>query len=191
MSKETAYLEVEGKYRVPSHDPVRERLREMGIPCGGIEEQRDVYYSPPGRDFGTTDEALRVRYSGHLSGLTYKGPRLSSYGLKAREEVNVSVKEGEDIERILQRLGFVPVITVTKKRQTCEQESIEISLDDVEGLGSYVEIELKGPADDPGATIEKMKKVLGIEGEHIPLSYLELILATRSSVLSEYPSRPR
>jgi adenylate cyclase class 2 len=172
-------LEIEGKFPVPSFAPVRERLQKLAVSEKGTEYQRDVYYSPVDRDFGKTDEALRIRYGKGDVTLTYKGPRLTSHELKAREEVNVQVESGKDLEIILQRLGFIPVYIVEKQRERYDWEGVEISLDEVKGLGTFVEIEVKEGGVRPEERIEAIKKKLGIEGEHIPLSYLELLRAQR------------
>jgi adenylate cyclase class 2 len=180
-------LEIEAKIRVRSHDEVKKRLHDLNIPRAGIEEQQDVYYASPWHDFGRTDEALRLRHIGGEAMLTYKGPRLHTHGLKAREEFNVRVDSGEDMEKILQRLAFIPVCTVKKRRERYEWAGAEISLDEVMHLGTFVEIELKEGWGNAEERIERIKKELGIEGEHIPLSYLELLLKGIED-RSEYPS---
>jgi len=177
-------LEIEGKYHVSSHQHIRERLRILHNPLIETEEQRDVYYTHPIKDFRETDEALRVRYTGTHYVLTYKGPRHATTGLKSREEVNIIVDSGEAVEKILQCLGFTPSYTVWKKRERYGKPGIDISLDEVQGLGTFVEIESKGAREDAEKVIEKIKKELRITGEHIPLSYLELLISIDPSVRS-------
>jgi adenylate cyclase class 2 len=172
-------LEIEGKFRVASHDGIKKRLRELHIPPTDREFQRDVYYASASRDFGVTDEALRIRYGHEETVLTYKGPRLLTHGLKSREEINVSVESGKNLDRILQRLGYTPAFTVEKQREQYEWEGVEISLDAVTGLGLFVEIEVKETGIDAEECIERIKKELGIPGEHIPQSYLELLMDQR------------
>jgi adenylate cyclase class 2 len=190
MVRDTARnsLEIEGKFRVSSHRQIRKNLRELRIPQAGVEVQRDIYFFSPIRDFVRTDEALRIRYTNGEAILTYKGPKLAVQGLKAREEVNVKVTTGEDLERIFQRLGFVLTYTVEKTRERYEWEGVEIGLDEVKGLGTFVEIEVKNSGDRTDERIEEMKKKLGIEGEHIPLSYLELLRLKETADRPEYPS---
>jgi adenylate cyclase class 2 len=170
-------LEIEGKYRVVSLGPLRKRLRDLHIVPREIEDQRDVYYASPNRDFARTDEALRVRYGTNGVTLTYKGPRLPVHGMKSREEVNVRVDSGKDLEIILQRLGLSPSYTVEKKREIYDWNGVEIGLDEVQDLGTFVEIEVKGTVTHPEERIEDVKRSLKIEGEHIPQSYLELLRA--------------
>jgi adenylate cyclase class 2 len=181
-------LEIEGKFRVASHENIQKRLQELRIPCAGIHVQRDVYYASPYRDFGRTDEALRIRYEEGKTVLTYKGPKLATHGMKAREEVNVPVNSGHDLEIILQRLGFQPAYTVEKKRVRYVWAGVEISLDEVKGLGTFVEIEIQEPVDHPETRIEAIKRELGISGEHIPLSYLELLRLRETEDRPECPS---
>jgi adenylate cyclase class 2 len=180
-------LEIETKIRIISPDTVKKRLHDLNIPCAGIEKQQDVYYTSPWHDFGHTDEALRLRHSGGEMILTYKGPRLHTHGFKAREELNVRVDSGENMEKILQYLGFIPVRIVKKRRERYEWAGAEISLDEVEHLGTFVEIEIKEGGGNAEERIERIKKELGIEGEHILLSYLELLLRENED-RSEYPS---
>jgi len=93
-------LEIEIKVRVPDLVPVRERilLGHEGTPVKVHE--RDIYYNAPHRDFGITDEALRLRYAGGSCTLTYKGKKKSEYRLKAREELICGVDPGEMTELI-------------------------------------------------------------------------------------------
>jgi adenylate cyclase, class 2 len=174
-------LEIEIKAQVPDLAPVRERilLAHEGTPVKVHE--RDIYYNAPDRDFGTTDEALRLRYAGGSCTLTYKGKKMSEYRLKAREELICVVDPGQITELILQRLGFSKVAEVEKWREYYSYRGATVSLDEVKGLGSFVEIEAPeslGP-ENPEGFVRAIAKELGIEGEPILSSYLELLLATR------------
>ncbi len=170
-------LEIEGKFRVESPGVLRRRFHDLHLVPARIEDQRDVYYSSPHRDFAHTDEALRVRYGTNGVTLTYKGPKLPVHGMKAREEINVRIDSGNNLETILQRLGLLPSFIVEKKREIYEWNGVEISLDEVQDLGTFVEIEIKGAVPHPEERIEEVKRKLKIVGSHIPLSYLELLRA--------------
>ena len=58
-----------------------------------------------------------------------------------------------------------------------------ISLDTVEELGTFAEIEViaGNENENPTATIEEIAKDIGVEGEPILESYLELLLARRKA----------
>jgi len=170
-------FEVEAKIRVADLPKIRARLVQIGAASPISTDQRDVYYNHPARDFGTTDEALRLRYEGDRCTVTYKGPKLISTGSKTREEFNVAVESGDIMEEVLQRLGFRLFAEVRKHREEFTLGTAHVALDVVEGLGPFVEIEVMvhEQGSDAEKQIERIKGELGIEGDHVPQSYLELL----------------
>jgi len=179
-------LEVELKVKIPSLDPVREQLVRSNARSGGKVHEHDIYYNAPHRDFGQTDEAVRVRYTDNHAVVTYKGPKIKKFGLKAREELNFAVESGKTFETMLDRLGFTRTLEVNKGRETFKFGTASVSLDTVEGLGTFAEIEVivENESDNPTGQIEKIAKEIGVEGKPILESYLELLLAKRSAVPS-------
>jgi adenylate cyclase class 2 len=174
-------LEVEIKTRVEDLGAIRERLLlNHASPSLRIYEH-DIYYNAPDRDFGKTDEALRLRYTEDGCLLTYKGPKIKEYRLKAREELNTGVESGNVMGAILERLGFTAVAEVEKWREYYEYRGTLVSLDEVKGLGTFVEIEARtGPTgENPQEVVMEIAKEIGVEGEPILASYLELLLAKR------------
>lgn len=171
-------LEVEIKARVPDLVTIRERLLLHHAGTSARVHERDIYYNAPYRDFGTTDEALRLRYAGGTCTLTYKGKKMKEYRLKAREELNCGVESGEMMEMILSRLGFFRVAEVEKWREYYSYRGATVSLDEVKGLGSFIEIEAPGIFEqkNPEEFVREIAKELGVEGEPILSSYLELLL---------------
>ncbi|MFM8286370.1 MAG: class IV adenylate cyclase [Planctomycetaceae bacterium] len=140
-------LEVELKYRVAGDQALRTRLTALGGVRRGEEQQRDQYFNHPQRDFAQTDEAVRVRSVGAAAAVTYKGPLVDKI-TKTREEIEVELAGpagGPAIEAMLQRLGFRPVMCVTKTRESWQLNyagrEIEVACDRVVGLGEFVELE--------------------------------------------------
>jgi len=174
-------MEYEVKIRVRSLQPVRNRLAALGFRPETNLTERDIYFNSPGRDFGTTDEALRVRSTAEGTSLTYKGPRAGIAGVKGREEVIVSVNPGGAMEEILLRLGFTRTAVVEKNREMYRVEGTFVALDEVSGLGPFVEIEAPAGlgADEAITLIARVRGRLGVKGRETPLSYLEMILARR------------
>lgn len=174
-------MEYEVKIRVESLPPTRARLAALGIGPASIRTERDLYFNSPIRDFGKTDEALRIRTSGEVTSLTYKGPKIGLGGIKAREEIIVPLASGGAMEEILERLGFTRTAIVEKIRETYHVEGAFVTLDQVEGLGSFVEIEAPPglPEAEAVALIGRIRGILRVGGEETTLSYLELILARR------------
>ena len=131
-------IEFEVKARVPPEhvEGVRQRL---GPPLA-VEAHRDAYYAHPARDFAATDEALRLSRRAERVELTYKGPRLDAR-TKARREVTVPLGDEGAAEALLEALGFRLVREVRKTRALFEAAGFEVALDDVPGLGTFVELE--------------------------------------------------
>jgi adenylate cyclase, class 2 len=174
-------LEVELKVKIPSLGPVREQLKRNNAQSCGKVHEHDVYYNAPHRDFGITDEAVRVRYTDNHAVVTYKGPKIKKFGLKAREELNFAVESGETFEKMLDRLGFSKTLEVNKWRETYKVGTALVSLDQVDGLGTFAEIEVitENETDNPTARIEKIAQAIGVVGEPILESYLEMLLAMK------------
>src|SRR5262245_15995791 len=114
-------FEVEVKYRSADHDRLRRLLIDRGAREDAPVEQEDVYLSHPSRDFAQTNEALRLRRIGTDNRITYKGPRFPG-PTKTREEIEISVAQGEDasrdLARLFENLGFRPVAAIRKRRTT-------------------------------------------------------------------------
>ncbi|MDD1660115.1 MAG: class IV adenylate cyclase [Methanomicrobiales archaeon] len=173
-------MEIEAKIRVSALEPVRARLRGRKARHLGVRVERDVYYNAPHRDFAATDEALRVRYSEGAPVLTYKGPKLPGEGPKAREEICVAVDQGDLMELVLERLGFPRTAQVVKERDLYQLEGATIALDTVESLGTFIEIEAPPGLSRQEAVrrIRDIAEELGVRGESLSVSYLEMLLST-------------
>lgn len=175
------HLEVEQKFRVASHEDVRQRLQTMGAASLGTEEQADLYLSHPGRDFAKTDEALRLRRVGEQNFITYKGPKLDKT-TKTRREIELPLASGEEafeeFAQLLNALGFGRVATVRKSRETWRLTShgylVEIALDQVVGMGSFVELEISADQSELEAARQALAEFA---------SQLALTEATRRSYL--------
>jgi adenylate cyclase class 2 len=183
-------IEVEQKYRLADRAAFETRLAALRPSPGESEEQVDCYFAHPARDFARTDEALRLRRSGDLNYITYKGPKLDAT-TKTRREIEIPLAAGEvpagHGTELLEALGFRLVAEVAKRRSHCsirwKDQEVEVSLDDVAGLGDFVELEI---VCEP-AEVEAARQALASLSERLQLSncerrsYLELLLESRQS----------
>ena len=175
--------EVEVKVRA-DHDEVSGALDELGARRGDRVVQRDTYYDAPHRDFAETDEALRVRRVESASGdeqrVTYKGPLVDDAS-KTRLEHETAVGDGDTADAILRGLGFEPVATVTKRRVEYRLDGYTVTLDSVEGLGEFVEVEREAAEADIEAVRDGARDLLSTLGvdpaSHLRTSYLGLLFA--------------
>jgi len=181
-------IEIEVKASVDDPKQLERSLIEFGATPIGIETQADTYYNAPYRDFGKTDEALRIRVEDGRSVLTYKGPKMDKVS-KTRKEVETEIKDIDGMGNILSSLGFFPVATVSKKRKNFRVGDFFISLDEVRDLGHFIEVEIG--VKDPRNFQEKVESIfkfmgkLGINRESsIRKSYLEMILEKNGDICS-------
>jgi adenylate cyclase class 2 len=170
-------LEVEVKHRA-NLSLVRERLKALGFSFVSLQEEVDIYFQHPCRDFAVTDEALRVRVVGNRAYVTYKGPRM---GAGAKTRVEISAEAGLDVVEVFRRLGFVPVAEIRKKREYYIGSEFSVSLDWVDGLGEFVEVEkVVSKEEEVSQAVEEVRRLaaaLGL-GEEVKETYLELFLNT-------------
>jgi adenylate cyclase, class 2 len=184
-------FEVEVKYRAVDHDHLVRQLVEKGAVAAGPVKQEDIYLSHPARDFAQTNEAFRIRRLGADNRITYKGPRRSGL-TKTREEIEIPVAEGNEqfgrLLRLFENLGFRPVATIRKRRETFHlmfhEHKLEIALDLADGLGAFAEIEAfaSGEADLPRAqqAVLALADELGLT-EVEPRSYLRMVLEQQAA----------
>jgi adenylate cyclase class 2 len=174
-----AMIEVEIKARATA-GALAEELKRRGAAFEKTVVQADTYYNAPHRDFGETDEAVRLREQNGKAYLTYKGKKLDTKS-KTRKEVEVGVSDRSKTEDILLSLGFRKTLDVVKTRSIYHYRGVEICLDRIEGLGEFVELEsmADNTADIPRKRDEliALLRDLGIHSELIRESYLEMLLA--------------
>ena len=167
-------LEIEVKAALQDRREVETRLRGLGAKAEEERRQVDLYFAHPCRDFGATDEALRLRLDGDRQVMTYKGPKLDARS-KTREEIEQPI-EFDRMVTTLRRLGFKDFLRVEKVRTDYVWEDIVISLDRVDGLGDFVELEVEDDDRERGLRrILDLKSKLGVQGNETR-SYLELIM---------------
>lgn len=171
-------IEVEVKAKIDSFEEMEKRLENLGAIKSKKEFQEDIYFASPIVDFAQTDEALRIRTTNNNIFITYKGPKLNK-DAKTRKEVEMSIESASKAKDIFEEIGFKEVRTVRKNRQYYTYENFEISLDDVEGLNPYMEIEISledgNDYDDAQKSIFELFEKLGITEGFERTSYLELL----------------
>lgn len=178
-------LEIEMKFAVADFSPVITRLGEWGAVPAAAHDEADHYYNAPDRDFGQTDEALRLRRIGTANHITYKGPKEPG-PTKTRAEIEVALADGnaaaEGFLRILERLGYRATAVVCKRRTDYSLNrggfDMHVCLDEVDRIGRFVEVEIVADPKDRDAaqkTLQETARELGLD-RYEPRSYLRMTL---------------
>jgi adenylate cyclase class 2 len=169
------YINIEIKARCFHPEKVEAFLLANGASFKGLDQQKDTYFNvPSGR--------LKLRQGNIENTLIYynrpdqSGPKQSDFLLSA-------VADGPAQERLLEKALGIKVV-VEKKRKIFYIANVKFHLDEVPGLGSFVEIEA-GNVLDPLLTVEQLKeqcdfyvKAFGIaDGDMIHHSYSDMLMA--------------
>ena len=177
--------EVELKFPVSDLQVFAKKLIDLAIPISPAQEEIDLYFAHPAKDFAQTDEALRLRRSGPANFITYKGPKIDAT-TKTRREIELPLASGPESlaawNALLESLDFRPVAEVRKSRRKAaiawQGRQVEASLDDVARVGGFVEFEVVVEESDVDAAricIQSLAQSLGLaHGER--RSYLEMLL---------------
>ena len=189
-------IELKAQYDSSKRPELEQYLKEHDFQEVCCFTQQDEYFNHPERDFRITDEALRIRREQHDNEavhccLTYKGTNNSRIG-QSRRELETRVEDEHKMRRILLALGFRSAAEVKKRRKEYKKEDLTVCLDELDGLGSYVEIEVVLPETETGsesATENRLREFLSelsfIRPAIEPLTYLELVMRFRGASRAE------
>ena len=177
--------EVELKFPIADASDMTLQLLARGATQGRVLQQHDIYFRHPSRDFRQTHEALRLRRYDDEVFITYKGPIVDTQ-TKTRREIEIAIgRRPEDFDRmreVLMLLGFEPVRPVEKTRAlfhlAWDGRDLELAVDSVDELGSFLEIEAIAEENERDAardTILRLAEQLGLKNAE-RRSYLALML---------------
>ena len=127
-----SYLNVEIKARSHSPESVRKYLRDHEADFKGVDEQADTY-------FNVSNGRLKLREGNIENNLIYynrnnqAGPKTSDFDL-------VKIEDAKAIKEVLEKSLGIKMI-VKKKREIYYIDNVKFHIDEVPGLGSFIEIE--------------------------------------------------
>lgn len=151
-----AEVETEVTYRVADPAAVEDRLAALDEIAR--VRQTDHYLSPPGQDLaGDTSRYLRVREEDGGGSLDLHLVRDAA----ETEEYETAVEDPDQLLGILDHLGFTVTVVVRKDRTVYDAGDVDVVLDRIDGLGTFVELEADGPVDDD--RLEELAADLGLD----------------------------
>jgi len=134
-------VESEIKLRAPGPEAARAAVARIGARLVRARHFEDnVLLDDERGRLGAGGRLLRVRRTPDGGRLTYKGPRLDSSEVKAREEIELSIGEPDVLQSLLAALGLRPVFRYQKYRETYSWKDVEIVVDETP-VGTFLEIE--------------------------------------------------
>lgn len=113
----------------------------------GEKEIFDIYYYDPLRNNLKPEsdlrlsETFRLRKTSTASYLTYKKQHFKGKLWIYSDEFETKIEQYDTINNIITLLGLKPLITVHNKRRIYKYNDYEIEFEEVEGLGTFIEVE--------------------------------------------------
>jgi predicted adenylyl cyclase CyaB len=144
---------------------LKEKILKAGGKRNGISEEKNFILDHPGGTLKKKGDLLRVRIFRNGKGLvtfkkTIKGGRKSRF--KAKKEKEVEVGDGEGVLRTFESMGLVKKWRYDKRRESFRLGKINIEIDTLPVLGTFVEVEARSEKE-----LEKALKELGLDKEEI------------------------
>jgi adenylate cyclase class 2 len=151
--------EIEIKLRVKDHDALKRKLGEIGCALSAPIHQHDTVYAKAGdtsiwEDMKEGYVIVRIRRDDREAIFTLKQQRTNEHD---NIECETRIDDADAMHRALTLLGFAPEVEVKKVRRKGKLGDDEICLDEVEGLGAFVELERMADDDaDPKQVAEAL-----------------------------------
>ncbi len=175
--------EIEIKLRAKNLEEVVSILEKLGTTISSPKTQKDVNFvnKDDVKWFESTGEGwvyprLRTLDDGsHI--FTVKKPLSNEMDCIEHE---VSVDDDKELRGMMELFGYIEGVTVKKTRRTCSYKEYTITLDQVEGLGDFVEIEQV--VDDGDAIkiqdemFEFAKTILGLEKDTTVMKGYDILM---------------
>ena len=146
--------------------------------------QKDEYFVPRDKDYFKETlvvEYLRIRSEKNKNSFDYhfchkdKNKRL----LKS-DEYETEIKNPEMLSKILKKVGMISKVVIKKERNAYAYGDFEIVIDNIDGLGYFIEVEAKKIIGDIEKTRKKcygILKMLDIEYEDVSdFGYPQLVM---------------
>lgn len=109
------------------------------------KEQKDTYFIMPDKNFFKENPVrryLRVRSQKKSGSLDYHFCHLDDDGnLLWTDEYETIIEDPKMMIKIFENLGLVNYIEVNKKRSVYDYKGFQISIDEIKGLGTFIEVE--------------------------------------------------
>lgn len=131
--------EIEVKARVRDVEPLLKRSFELGIRFAEPFAQEDATYETKIPKDNPNWNIFRIRRQNNQIILTMKYK--ASSRLRDNHEREVVISDAQQVADMLIRVGYTPGVRIYKTRRVAHYEGLELCLDEVDKLGTFIEIE--------------------------------------------------
>ena len=142
-------IELEKGFVLNDNHLIKEEAIEKGFKLAHEVEETDTYFTDKDKEFVRTRTCLRIRrIDSNYMELTYKAKSSQDTERYGKKEVNIQIKptDYEDLVTLLSGLGYIKYVEFTKYRKVYSKKDnnveYNIMLDNIKGIGDFVEFEI-------------------------------------------------
>ena len=142
-------IELEKGFVLNDNHLIKEEAIEKGFKLAHEVEETDTYFTDKDKEFVRTRTCLRIRrIDSNYMELTYKAKSSQDTERYGKKEVNIQIKptDYEDLVTVLAGLGYIKYVEFTKYRKVYSKKDnnveYNIMLDNIKGIGDFVEFEI-------------------------------------------------
>ena len=146
--------EVEVKYHVDDLEALLVALKARGIELSDPVHQDDQAYAPDGWRFGDSKLGVSFVRLRTVDGRHYFAVKQPGENAQACLEYETEVANRAAMHGAILHMGYYPTVRVAKARRTATLEHCSLCVDDVEGVGGFLELERMVPDDLPAEAIQ-------------------------------------
>ncbi len=132
--------EVEVKARVSNLSVILKKLEEIGCKLSEPVIQKDIIFLQNGTIYPVGKGKLAVRIREQDSKFIFNLKQSQNNELDNYER-EVVIDNPAQMKDIIIKLGFYEAVHVSKTRRKCRYQGMEICIDQVDQLGSFIEVE--------------------------------------------------
>lgn len=147
--------EIEIKARVINRDALLAKLKSTGIQLGAAVKQRDVVYNEP----GATEASSLVGYN--FLRVRIQNDEKATFTLKQtiknldKLEHETDIANADEMITMMQLMHYELFNDLTKVRRKAKFGEYEVCFDEVENLGTFIEVEKLCPDDVDGDVVRE------------------------------------
>ena len=159
-------IELERSYILDEVEEKRimEKIKQEKFKLVSEEVEEDTYFSDEDMYFVKNRICLRTRkINDNYLELTYKPKSTEETEKYGKKEVNIElkVKDYDDIKYIIKQLGYIEYVSLKKHRTTYTKTINEIErnimLDELKGIGKFIELEVLSEKENKSKMVSELE----------------------------------
>lgn len=147
--------EIEVKAKVRDLKNLLENAKQLGIRFGESITQEDVTYETALPKDDPDWNIFRIRTQGNKFILTMK--YAASSRSRDNHERETKIEDAKEVADMLERVGYSFGVRIHKTRKIAKHRGLEICLDEIDELGTFIEVEKLA---DDNADVDSIQKEL-------------------------------